>query len=109
MLLAIPAWSGVAIGQGAAEQTGLGWLDPNSGKPGGLIAAHGDHLDQKYVGELWLRREGFAAMTRIVDQNPNVIRFRIPASTPTGWYDVRLYSAARKRIASGPVVKLFVA
>jgi len=108
MLLAIPAWTRVAIGEDASERPRVVWLEPNSGKPNGLIAAHGEHLDHKSTGELWLRREGCAAMTRIVEQKPDLIRFRIPASMPTGWYDVSLYSAARRRIASSSAVKLLV-
>ena len=108
MLLAIPAWTGVAMGEDASERPRVVWLEPNSGKPRGLIAAHGEHLDHKSTGELWLRRDGCAAMTRIVEQKPDLIRFRIPASMPTGWYDVSLYSAARRPIASSPAVKLLV-
>src|SRR5262245_8662257 len=61
LLLAVPAWTRMAMAEDSG-QPGIAWLDPNSGKPGGLIAAHGHHLDQKSTGELWLQREGCAAM-----------------------------------------------
>jgi hypothetical protein len=108
VLLCVPACSRLAIGDARSSQRPrVSWLEPNTAKPSGLIAAYGEHLGQKSIGELWLRNEGCRAMTKIIEQKENVIKFRIPALMPSGWYAVSLYSAARQLVASD-AVKLFV-
>ena len=70
-------------------------LDPDSGKPGDMISAYGDQLDQSKVEALLLSDGECAALVTIVQQNQVMIRFRIPAQLPSGRYRLVIQPVGR--------------
>jgi hypothetical protein len=70
-------------------------LDPDSGKPGDIISAYGEQLDQSKVEALLLSDTKCAALVTIVQQNQVMIRFRIPAQLPGGRYRLVIQPAGR--------------
>src|SRR5262245_37709845 len=63
-------------------------LDPDTGRPGDIIVAYGEQLDQSRVEELLLTNRNCTALVTIIQQNEVSIRFRIPAHLPAGRYTV---------------------
>src|SRR5262245_40075425 len=61
-------------------------LDPDSGRPGDIISAYGEQLDESKVEALFLSDGECTALVSIAQQNQEMIRFRIPAMLPSGRY-----------------------
>jgi len=61
-------------------------LEPDGGRPGDVITAHGHSLDRSRVEDLSLTAQERYLLVHILDQEETLIRFRIPASaTPGRW------------------------
>jgi len=65
-------------------------VEPSAAKPGAVLAAFGVNLDRSQVTELMLSGQDVVALTHIVEQQEDMIRFRIPRSVMAGRYNILL-------------------
>jgi len=78
------------IDRGSTSRPRVDRIEPQAGKPGALLMAMGVNLDRSRVLDLILSNSERTALTRIVEQSPSSIRFRIPRSLAPGQYRVVL-------------------
>ncbi len=80
---------------GVAARSQVIRLEPDTGRPGDIITAFGEHLDRARVEELFLTDGERTALVTIVQQNEVSIRFRIPSRLASGRYRVVLQPVGR--------------
>jgi hypothetical protein len=89
-LLAIAAISPVGVDRHPMSFPQLDRVEPSVAKPGVLVTGFGANLNQSRLVDLVLSRPETAALCRIIEQQENLIRFRIPSSLPAGQYRIVL-------------------
>ncbi len=80
---------------GVTVQSRILRLDPDAARPGEIISAYGEQLDESKVEALFLSDGECTAIVTILQQNQVMIRFRIPAMMPSGKYTLLLRPAGR--------------
>lgn len=65
-------------------------IEPQVASPGDVVAALGSNLDRSRVAELMLASADGTAITHIVEQGPDLIRFRVPVMLDPGVYRIVL-------------------
>jgi hypothetical protein len=70
-------------------------LEPEQGRPGDTITAHGRHLDRASVEDVSLVEPNRQMLVHILEQTETLIRFRIPATAAPGQYRLLIHPAGR--------------
>jgi hypothetical protein len=89
-LMATPALFSVNVDQGLGERPHLTGIVPQAAAPAAVVTAFGFNLDRSNVAELILEGSDGTIMTHIVEQQPDLIRFRVPRSLEPGLYRIVL-------------------
>lgn len=87
MLLA----AAVTLPASVQSPTGMAWItsvEPDSGRVGDVLTIHGTNLGKDNVAELYLTDGKVDIKVVIVEQTPDLIRFRIPAETNPGRFSL---------------------
>src|SRR4051812_43263516 len=61
-------------------------IEPAAAKPGAAVTGFGVNLNRSHVEDLILIRGDMFILTRIIEQQDNLIRFRIPRALAAGQY-----------------------
>lgn len=67
-----------------AQAPQLNNVQPDSGKVGAVLRAHGVALGKDHVDGVYLSDQTLDMMVKVLSQNDNVIEFRIPPSVKPG-------------------------
>jgi hypothetical protein len=70
--------------------------EPDIVQAGNLVTVFGEHLDWSHVVEVLLTDANVVALTHIVDQGSDFLKFRIPRSLAPGRYTVLLATAEQQ-------------
>jgi len=89
-LVVAPAFFSVSADQTWLERPRVIRLEPQMVAPAEIVTAYGVSLDRSRVEELLLANPEITALTHIVEQSPDLIRFRVPLSLEPGSYRVVL-------------------
>lgn len=94
-LVVAPAIFILNIGGGPSQRPRLSSIEPHVAAPGEIVMAHGANLDRSRVAELILQGNERAPMVQIVEQRPDLIRFRVPRLLDPGQYRIVLVADTR--------------
>lgn len=61
-------------------------VEPEQGKAGDIITAHGDYLDRSRFKELFLTNRDGDIRVEIIEQTEKSVKFKIPAKAAPGRY-----------------------
>ena len=95
LLLAAVVLSPINIDRGSTSRSRVDRIEPQTAKPGALVMAFGVNLERSRVLDLILSNSERTALTHIVEQSDESIRFQIPQSLSPGQYRVILSVANR--------------
>lgn len=70
--------------------------EPDVVQAGNLVTAFGEHLDWSHVADVLLTDGNVVALTHIVDQGSDFLKFRIPRSLAPGRYSVLIATAEQQ-------------
>jgi hypothetical protein len=90
-----PAVFSVNVDQGLSERPRLRTIEPQVAAPAEIVTAYGVNLDRSHVAELLLSGNDGTAITHMVEQRPDLIRFRVPSSLEPGMYQIVLVVDSR--------------
>jgi hypothetical protein len=89
-LLAIVTISPAGVDRHPISLPQVDWVEPSVARPGALVTGFGANLNQSCLVDVVLSRPDTTALSRIIEQQENLIRFRIPSSLKTGQYRIVL-------------------
>jgi len=90
VLLIAPALLLLGASRDPRQDPRLMVLEPSAAAPGEIVTAYGANLERARVVELILEGSDGTTLVRIVEQGPDLIRFRVPASIAPGQYRIVL-------------------
>ena len=94
-LVIAPAVFQLNIDRRVSDRPYVSSIEPQTAAPGAIVAAHGANLDRSQVAELILEGSDGTIMTHIVEQRPDLIRFRVPSMLDPGVYRIVLVADRR--------------
>lgn len=94
-LVIVPAMFSVNVDRDTSERPRVGLLEPQAAAPGDVVAAHGVNLERSRVSELVLWSGDNKAITHILEQRADLIRFRVPMMMEPGDYRIVLVADTR--------------
>jgi hypothetical protein len=71
-------------------------VEPDVVQTGDVVTAFGNYLDWSHVADVLLTDGDVVALTRIVEQESDFLRFRMPRSLAPGRYSVLLATAEQQ-------------
>jgi methionine-rich copper-binding protein CopC len=95
LLLATVVLSPINIDRGSTSRSRVDRIEPQTAKPGAWVMAFGVKLERSRVLDLILSNSERTALTHIVEQSHESVRFQIPQSLSPGQYRVILVVANR--------------
>ena len=94
-LVVAPALFSVSLDHDASARPRLSSVEPQVAAPAEIVTARGVYLDRSRVVELILSNSDGKAITHIVEQRPDLIRFRVPRTLGPGKYQIVLVVDSR--------------
>lgn len=95
VLVIVPALFSSNVDRHLGERPQVMLLVPQTAAPGEVVAAHGLNLERSRVSELILANGDRKAITHIVEQRADLIRFRVPRLIDPGEYQIVLVADTR--------------
>ena len=95
VLVLAPALFSASIDRDARQRPSVSHIEPQVVAPAEIVTAYGVNLDRSRVEELILANPERTAITHIVQQWPDLIRFRVPPSLEPGEYQIVLVVGSR--------------
>ena len=94
-LVIAPALLSVSIDRDITERPRIMSIYPQKAAPAEIVKGYGVNLDQSHVAELLLEGTDGTTLTHIIEQRPDLIRFRVPIILRPGEYRVILVADYR--------------
>jgi len=95
-LLGVSLCSPGNIGREPGDIPQVDRAEPDLVQAGDVVTAFGKHLDWSHVADVLLSDGVLVALTHIVEQGSDFLRFRIPRSLAPGRYNVVLATAEQQ-------------
>jgi hypothetical protein len=92
-LLGLGLWLPLTSARDTREVPHVDRAEPTSLLAGDVVVAFGEHLDRSHVADVILGNVDVAALTHIIEQKVDFIRFRIPKPVAPGRYSILLAPA----------------
>ena len=95
-LLGVILCSPGSIGRDPREIPQVDRAEPDVVQNGDIVTAFGEHPDRTHVADVLLSDADVVALTHIIEQGSDFLRFRIPRSLAPGRYSVLLATAEQQ-------------